>query len=119
VKDDSVAKAIVDQYTTPKEMLAIDHPDKEDLTSDMLERLTARFVGELQDEINDWNSKYTRFTIQTTETSSAGIDRLNGIVQKLTYAAWRTAHGVKQASQTEGGVGNSAACYTLGDHCND
>ena len=28
VKDDSVAKEIVDQYTNGKEMLAIDHPDK-------------------------------------------------------------------------------------------
>lgn len=80
---DPIAREVIDQYLLDKELLADDHEDKEPLAIDMITLLRERFRGELQDEINEWNNKFTSFTMLSTETASAGIDRLNGIVQKL------------------------------------
>ena len=84
VKEDPVAREVVDQYLTEKDIAAADNADQgETLASEIIERLTTRFRGDVQDEINVWNSKFTYYVISPTETSSAGIDRLNGIIQKL------------------------------------
>jgi hypothetical protein len=84
VKEDPVAREVVDQYLTEKEIAAAVNADQgETLASEIIGRLTTRFRGDVQDEINVWNSKFTSYVISPTETSSAGIDRLNGIIQKL------------------------------------
>ena len=38
----------------------------------------------MQDELGDLNKKFTEFVIKPEEKVCAGINRLNGIVQKLT-----------------------------------
>ena len=83
VKDDAVAREVVDQYMNEKRMLPANDVTKEVLASELILRLTTRFRGEIQDEISTWNTRFTSFTIKAEETSSAGIDRLNGIFQKL------------------------------------
>jgi hypothetical protein len=83
VAEDNVAVEVVDQYMTEKEMLADDDAEKETLASELVAKLKTRFQGEANDEISDWNSKFTSFAILPGEASSAGITRLNGVIQKL------------------------------------
>ena len=78
------ALEIVDQYILEKEILDADDPDKEVLAKDLVSRLVNRFRGEVQDELGDLNRKFTHFTILPDEKVCTGIDRLNGIVQKMT-----------------------------------
>ena len=78
------ALEIADQYILEKDILPQDDPDKEVLASELLERLVLRFRGEIQDELGDLNKKFTDFVIKSEEKVCTGIDRLNGIVQKLT-----------------------------------
>ena len=80
----SEALEIVDQYILEKEILDADDPNKEVLAKDLVSRLVNRFRGEVQDELGDLNRKFTHFTILPDEKVCTGIDRLNGIVQKMT-----------------------------------
>ena len=41
-------------------------------------------MDEVQDELGDLNRKFTHFTILPDKKVCTGIDRLNGIVQKMT-----------------------------------
>ena len=67
-----------------RETSYLDDPDKEVLACELLERLVIRCRGEIQDELGDLNKKFTDFVIKPEEKVCTGIDRLNGIVQKLT-----------------------------------
>ena len=78
------ALEIVDQYILEKEILDADDPNKEVLASDLVSRLVNRFRGEIQNELGDLNRKFTHFMILPEEKVCTGIDRLNGIVQKMT-----------------------------------
>ena len=84
VEDNADALEIVDQYLLEKEILPANHADKETLASELLTRLINRFRGEIEDEVGDLSSKFTQFVMLPGEKVSTGIDRLNGIVQKLT-----------------------------------
>ncbi len=84
MQDTPEALEITDQYILEKEILANNHPDKEILASELLERLVFRFRGEIQDELGDLNKKFTKFVILPEEKVCTGIDRLNGIIQKMT-----------------------------------
>jgi hypothetical protein len=82
-ENDSEALEIVNQYLREKEALPIADPLREPLASDLITNLINRFRGELEDEVGDLNSKFTNFKILPGEKVTKGIDRLNGIVQKL------------------------------------
>jgi hypothetical protein len=64
-------------------MLPANDPAKETLASDLILRLTNRFRGGLEEEMGDLSAQFTNFKILPSEKVSTGIDRLNGIVQKL------------------------------------
>ena len=78
------ALEIVEQYIREKEILPANNPNKEVSASKLIERLIVRFRGEIQDELGDLNKKFTHFIIQPDEKVCTGINRLNGIIQKLT-----------------------------------
>jgi hypothetical protein len=82
-QDDCDANAIVAQYMLEKEMLPDGHADKDTSARELRDRLLIRFRGELQDELGELNKQYTSFTIVPREKVCSGIDRLNGIVQKM------------------------------------
>jgi hypothetical protein len=44
-----------------------------------------RFRGELTDEIDDFSSQFTNFKMISGEKVEKGVDRFNGIVQKLNH----------------------------------
>ena len=71
------ALEITDQYILEKDILPQDDPDK-------VSKQVNRFRGEVQDELWDLNKKFTDFVIKPEEKVCTGIDRLNGIFQKLT-----------------------------------
>ena len=77
------ALEIVEQYMVEKEILLAGDPNKEILASELVERLMGRFRGEIQDELGNLYRKFTHFVIQPDEKVCTGIDRLNGIIQKL------------------------------------
>ena len=77
------ALEIVDQYFREKDMLPQDHPDKEQLASELISRLIVRFRGEIQYELVELNKKFAGFKILPGELVCAAIDRLNGICQKM------------------------------------
>ena len=77
------ALEISDQYILEKELLPNNDPNNEILAKELLERLVLRFRGEIQDELGDLSSQFTQFVILPEEKVCTGIDRLNGIVQKL------------------------------------
>ena len=74
----------MEQYIKENEILSANNPNKEVLASELIERLIVRFRGEIQDELGDLNEKFTHFIIPPGEKVCIGIDRLNGIVQKIT-----------------------------------
>ena len=78
------ALEIVEQYILEKDILPAADPEKEVLAGELLTRLIIRFRGEIQDELGDLNKKFTHFVIQPGEKVCTGIDRLNGIIQKMT-----------------------------------
>ena len=71
------ALEIVEQYMVEKEILLARDPNKEDLASELVERLIGRFRGEIRDELGDINRKFSHFVIQPDEKVCTGIDRLN------------------------------------------
>jgi hypothetical protein len=82
VEDNADAQEIADQYMLEKEILPANHANKETLASELLTRLINRF-RELEDEVSKLSSQFTQFVMLPEEKVSTGIDRLNGIVQKL------------------------------------
>ena len=74
---------IVDQYMEEKSALPANAPNKEVLSEDLIDRLTARFVGQLEDEMGKLSSQFTNFEFELNKPVTPGIDRLNGICQKL------------------------------------
>ena len=66
-----------------KEILSAGDSNKEVLASELVERLMGRFCGDIQDDLGDLNWKFTHFVIPPDEKVCIGIDRLNGIFQKL------------------------------------
>ena len=83
VQNIPVALEITDQYILEKELLPNNDPNKEILAKELLERLILRFRGEIQEELGELSSRFTQFVILPDEKVCTGIDRLNGIVQKL------------------------------------
>ena len=77
------ALQIVEQYMVEKEILLTGDPNKEVLASVLVERLIGWFRGEIEDELGNLNRKFAHFVIQPDEKVCIGIDRLNGIIQKL------------------------------------
>jgi hypothetical protein len=73
----------VDQYVLEKEILPANDANKESLASELTTRLVNRFRGELEDEIADFRSLLANFTMIPGEKVEKGVDRFNGIVQKL------------------------------------
>ena len=65
-----------------KEILLAGDSNKEVLSSELVERLMGMFRGKFHDELGDLR-KFTHFVIQPDEKVRTGIDRLNGIIQKL------------------------------------
>jgi hypothetical protein len=82
-QDDCDANAIVSQYMLEKEMLPDVHANKDTSASELRDRLLNRFRGEVQDELGSLNKLYTSFAMNDKEKVCSGIDRLNGIVQKM------------------------------------
>jgi hypothetical protein len=80
---DAVALEVVKQYRREKMMLPDTDPNKDTLASELLDRLTIRFRGELQDELGELNKQFTQFMMVPGEAVCKGIDRLNGIIQKM------------------------------------
>eukprot|EP00602_Paraphysomonas_sp_CaronLab_P006064 CAMPEP_0185018740 /NCGR_PEP_ID=MMETSP1103-20130426/1413_1 /TAXON_ID=36769 /ORGANISM="Paraphysomonas bandaiensis, Strain Caron Lab Isolate" /LENGTH=260 /DNA_ID=CAMNT_0027548693 /DNA_START=77 /DNA_END=855 /DNA_ORIENTATION=- len=78
------ALEIVDQYFREKDMLPPDDPDKEMLASELVNKLVIRFRGETQYELVELNKQFASFRILQGELVCTAIDRLNGIVQKMT-----------------------------------
>ena len=101
IAGDSIAGEVIDQYMLTKEMLPEDDPAKEPLAGELLDRLQARFQGEEEDEILAWNNKFTSFKISPLESASAGIDRLNGICQKLDQYGYRPTDNSRLAKLKE------------------
>jgi hypothetical protein len=77
------ALEIADQYVLEKEILPANDANKESLASELTSRLVNRFRGELEDEIADFSSQFTNFKMIPGEKVEKGVDRFNGIVQKL------------------------------------
>ena len=87
--------------TSEKEILPANNPNKEVLASELIERLIVRFWGEIQDELGDLNKKITHFVIQPDKKVCTGIDRLNGIIQKLTQLGQSPTDASKLAKLKE------------------
>jgi hypothetical protein len=64
-------------------MLPDGHANKDTSASELRDRLLLRFRGELQDELGELSKQYTSFAMIPQEKVCSGIDRLNGIVQKM------------------------------------
>ena len=75
---------MVEQFILEKEILPGNAINKKVLAKELLDRLVIRFRGEIQGELGDLNKKFTHFIIQPDEKVCTGIDRLNGIIQKMT-----------------------------------
>ena len=86
------ALEIVEQYMEEKEILLAGDPNKEGLASEIVERLMGRFRGKIQDELGNLNRKFTHFVIQPDEKVWTGIDRLNGIIQKLIQRGYKSPY---------------------------
>ena len=95
------ALEIVEQYIREKEILPANNPNKEVLASELIYRLMVRFRVEIQDELDDLNKKFTHFVIQPDEKVYTGIDRLNGIIQKLTQLGQPLTDASKLATLKE------------------
>ena len=95
------ALEIVDQYILEKEILPANDPNKEPLAKELLQRLIARFRGEIIDEVGDLSSKFTQFVILPDEKVCTGIDRLAGIVQKLSQHGHAPSNASKLAKLKE------------------
>ena len=85
------ALEFVEQYIREKEFLPANDPIKEVLVKELIERLNARFRGEIQDELGDLNNTKTHFINQPDEKVCTGIDWLNGIIQKPSTDASKLA----------------------------
>ena len=91
------ALEIADQYMLEKEILPANDANKETLASELLARLIIRFRGELEDEVSKLSSQFTQFVMLPEEKVSTGIDRLNGICQKLTQHGYAPTAEAKLA----------------------
>ena len=81
------ALEVVEQCILEKEILPGNAVNKEVLAKDLLDRLVVvvRLRGEIiQDKLGDLNKKFTHVIIQPDEKVCTGVDRLNGIIQKMT-----------------------------------
>jgi hypothetical protein len=97
VEGNTDALEIADQYMLEKEILPVNDPNKETLASELLTRLINRFRGEIEDEVSKLSSQFTQFLMLPGEKVSTGIDRLNGIVQKLTQHGYAPTAEAKLA----------------------
>ena len=95
------ALEVVEQYILEKEILPGNAINKEVLAKELLDRLVLRFRGEIQDELGDLNKKFTHFIIQPDEKVCTGIDRLNGIIQKMTQHGQAPTDAAKLAKLKE------------------
>ena len=77
------ALEIVEQYILEKEILPAADPNKEVMAGELLQLLIVRFRGAIQDKLGELNKKFTHFVIQPGEKVCTGLDRLNGIIQKM------------------------------------
>ena len=75
---------VANQYMEAKALLPDDDPNKEVLSNEMLQTLVDRFRGELGNVLEKTTAEYHSFKIRANEKVAIGIDRLNGIIQKLT-----------------------------------
>jgi hypothetical protein len=87
-------------------LLPNNDPNKEILAKELLERLVLRFRGEIQEELGELSSRFTQFVILPDEKVCTGIDRLNGIVQKLIQHGQPPTEATK-LSKTERGDSDS------------
>ena len=63
----------------------------------------------IQDELDDLNKKFTYFLIQPGEKVCTGIDRLNGIIEKM------TKHG-QPTLKAQRSLGNPLTQSALANH---
>jgi hypothetical protein len=82
-KEPDAAEQIA-QYMREKAMLPVGHANKMTLASELRSRLIARFRDEIADELGKLNADFASFHLSTGEKVYSGVDRLNGIIQKLT-----------------------------------
>ena len=92
---------VVEQYILEKKILPVNAINKEVLAKELLDRLVLRFRGENKDELGDLNKKFTHFIIQPDEKVCTGIDRLNGIIQKMTQHGQSPTDAAKLAKLKE------------------
>jgi hypothetical protein len=78
------ALEIADQYLLEKEILDDDDADKEPEAKELLKRLHDKFKLDEIDELIKVQGFFTDFVLASGEKVCSGVDRLNGIVQKLT-----------------------------------
>ena len=78
------ALEIADQYMLEKDMLADNAVDKNPVAIELMKRVTDRFKDDAQDELGELNREFTSFEMADGEKVCTGIDRLNGVIQKLT-----------------------------------
>ena len=74
---------VANQYLEGKAILPADDPAKEVLSSELLQTLVDRFRGEIGTVLEKTTAEYHSFKIRPGEKVSVGVDRLNGIIQKL------------------------------------
>jgi hypothetical protein len=74
----------ISQYMREKAMLPVGHVNKMTLASELRSRLIARFRDEIADELGKLNADFASFALMSGEKVYSGVDRLNGIIQKLT-----------------------------------
>jgi hypothetical protein len=73
----------VSQYMREKAMLPVGHANKMTLASELRSRLILRFRDEIADELGKLNADFASFRLMSGEKAFSGVDRLNGIIQKL------------------------------------
>jgi hypothetical protein len=78
------ALEIADQYLLEKEILDEDDADKDPEAKELLKRLHDKFKLDEIDELIKVQGYFTDFVLASGEKVCSGVDRLNGIVQKLT-----------------------------------
>lgn len=78
-KHDQDVLEVANQYLEEKDQL-----NQEPLSEELMDRLVNRFRGELGNVLEKTTAEYHSFKIRATEKVSVGVDRLNGIIQKLT-----------------------------------
>lgn len=78
------ALQIADQYMLEKDMLPDDDAEKSPVAIELIKRIIDRFKDNAQDELGELNREFTSFKMEPGEKVCTGIDRLNGIIQKLT-----------------------------------